>query len=486
MGKKTLMAVRLLVIILMITGCSGGGSNNEEISNYKPLTDYGTALLGNLAEAEVKIYEVNSDGTQNLLWEETTSSGEILEEIGNFNMHVNELEDGKVYLYRVIGGCDWDVNDDGIKDDTCTQNKGIIRAISLGKDFKEIKGNFKVSLISEIIYERVAKYVKYGFSNSEEFRNILNQSINNLITDIDGDGEITIKDILIFNPVGDRDKLTKYYRQLYFRFVETIHSGKNVYEEYINLGIDTPGISYDVEIVDNTAYVADGDSGLQIINISDINNPRIVSNIDTTGYAMDIEIVGDTAYVANGSSGLWIIDISDINNPQMISSINTPDNAQDVEIVGNIAYIADSNEGLRIRIINISDINNPQVVSNVNIPGYTMDVEVVGDTAYVANVSRRDSGLYIIDISDINNPRIVSNINTLRETYDVEIAGDTAYVANWHSGLQIIDISDINNPRIVSNINTLGKVYSVKIVGNIAYLVGSDLGLYVVDLELLK
>ena len=70
---------------------------------------------------------------------------------------------------------------------------------------------------------------------------------------------------------------------------------------------DTYGFAWDVQIVGRYAYVADGGSGLQIIDITDPKNPTLKGN--SKGFAFDVQIVGKYAYVA-GLSGLGIIDIS--------------------------------------------------------------------------------------------------------------------------------------------------------------------------------
>jgi LVIVD repeat len=49
---------------------------------------------------------------------------------------------------------------------------------------------------------------------------------------------------------------------------------------------------HEVRIVGNYAYVADGISGLQIINISNPLNPVLTSNFDTPEEANDVVIVG--------------------------------------------------------------------------------------------------------------------------------------------------------------------------------------------------
>ena len=187
-----------------------------------------------------------------------------LEEIGKFNTHANELNPDKFYVYRVEGGCDWDVDDDGIKDQTCTQNKGVIRAIAKGIKIQEVGENFKITAVSEIVYEKVAKYLKYNYS-STNLESKLKESIIPVIQDIDGDGKVDIKDIITFNPKINKYKLKGIYKEKYSFIVQVIHEGRYV---FTSIGsIDALYYAYDVEISSDgsKAYVAD--AGLKIIDM---------------------------------------------------------------------------------------------------------------------------------------------------------------------------------------------------------------------------
>jgi len=60
------------------------------------------------------------------------------------------------------------------------------------------------------------------------------------------------------------------------------------------------------------AYVADGEAGLQVIDVSDPANPRRVGGYDTPGRAVDVAVSGDYAYVADGNWGLQILRIEPV------------------------------------------------------------------------------------------------------------------------------------------------------------------------------
>ena len=58
-----------------------------------------------------------------------------------------------------------------------------------------------------------------------------------------------------------------------------------------------------------TAYVADGFSGLQIVDVSDPLNPAISGSVDTPVWAYGVWVRGETAYVADGSGGVIIVPV---------------------------------------------------------------------------------------------------------------------------------------------------------------------------------
>ncbi|MBD2270993.1 cadherin domain-containing protein, partial [Anabaena sp. FACHB-1391] len=233
-----------------------------------------------------------------------------------------------------------------------------------------------------------------------------------------------------------------------------------------------------VQVVGNYAYVADRDSGLQIIDISNPTTPTLKGNYDTPGYAYGVQVVGNYAYVADGESGLQIIDISNPSTPTLKGNYDTPGSAWGVQVVGNYAYVADDYKGLQI--IDISNPSTPTLKGNYNTSSYTRGVQVVGNYACVADGY---SGLQIIDISNPTNPTLKGNYDTSGYAYGVQVVGSYAYVADDYKGLQIIDISNPTTPTLKGNYATSGWAYGVQVVGNYAYVADRDSGLQIIDIS---
>jgi hypothetical protein len=122
------------------------------------------------------------------------------------------------------------------------------------------------------------------------------------------------------------------------------------YEDHIHWvgGVDTPDGGSRVAVAGDYAYVADDDSGLQVIDITDPTFPMIIGSVDTPGSACDVAVVGTFAYVADGESGLQVIDITDPASPQLLGGVEVPDYASDVATAGTFVYVADYDSGLQI------------------------------------------------------------------------------------------------------------------------------------------
>jgi|GEM_PF-4674972 len=221
--------------------------------------------------------------------------------------------------------------------------------------------------------------------------------------------------------------------------------------------------AYGVFVVGDYAYVADGNDGLVIVNVSDKSNPVNVSSYDN--YAGGVFVVGDYAYVAKGYGGLVVVNVSDKSNPQFVGSHRTS-NADGVFVVGDYAYVADWDDGLVI--VNVSDKSSPQFVGSYDTNGEAYGVFVVGDYAYVAD---GDDGLVIVNVSDKSNPVNVSSYDNYAES--VFVVDNYSYTAAGGSGLRIFDVSDKSSPQFVGSHRT-SNAHGVFVVGDYAYVADDD------------
>lgn len=225
---------------------------------------------------------------------------------------------------------------------------------------------------------------------------------------------------------------------------------------------DTPDFARDVFVDANMAFIADGYSGLEIIDVADPSNPTLLGSLASSGYARGIYAEGNYAYLASDTSGLQVIDISDASDPILVGTCETPDASFSVVVSGIYAYVADYHSGLQI--IDISDPTDPTIVGSYNTPGLCNRIRKVGDYAYIADLG----SLEIIDVSDPENPVLTGSYDTPSFSSGISVAEQLAYVAD-RDVLVVIDVSDPSNPSLDSYYNVSGWTRAIYTVGDYAY-----------------
>jgi len=201
----------------------------------------------------------------------------------------------------------------------------------------------------------------------------------------------------------------------------------------------TPGYAgaKDVAVAGGYAYVADGDAGLRVVDVSSPANPTEVSFYDTLGYANGVAVAGDYAYVA-AYGGLWVMDISTPANPTESGFCDT--GGVGVAVAGGYAYIVE-NTGSHpgsdgwLRVVDVSTPTSPTEVGFYDTPGWAEGVAVARGYAYVAD---GDGGLRVLDVSTPSNPTEVGFYDTQGWAEGVAVAGDYAYVAAGWEGLLVL------------------------------------------------
>ncbi len=241
--------------------------------------------------------------------------------------------------------------------------------------------------------------------------------------------------------------------------------------------IDTPGEAkavYVVEIDDANgekklyAFVADGEEGLFIADVTDPNNPLSVSSFKTGAGANDLVVRGKTVYISDKSDGLVTINIDNLSEPRRLGNKSTPGNALGLFLLGNLNYVADGDRGLRI--IDTEDKNLPVEVGFYDIPTSVYKILTDGSYAYLVDGT---FGLWILSLEDRNAPYPVAFYLTPGQALDIAIEDKFAFIADGDKGVRIVSIEDPKNPKFVGLYDQIGKAISIAVDGNTLY-VGTD------------
>jgi hypothetical protein len=210
----------------------------------------------------------------------------------------------------------------------------------------------------------------------------------------------------------------------------------------------TGGMARKATIVGNRCFLAAGDAGLQVYDITQPYAPILLSSQTTTGSAFDIEIQSNYAFVSHGD-GFDVFDLSNPDNPALITTV-TDTSAVHIATDGNLLATSTLEPGF-IALYDITDPANPTLLSIHSGPEYPGELIIRGNIIYCAGGY---SSLVTIDATDPTNP-ITADIydapGYAEFTTEIELVGDIAIINSDDSQLYSIDISDPYNINLVSS-----------------------------------
>jgi choice-of-anchor B domain-containing protein len=176
-----------------------------------------------------------------------------------------------------------------------------------------------------------------------------------------------------------------------------------------------------IDTIKGYAY-AEGDPSHQI-HIIDIRNPETPVYVRSFGNAIgggihDMEVVNDTAYVAEGFSSTFSIwDVSEKFKPDLLVRVTVPTSGylHNIWPSKDHKYCATTEETRfrTVKIWDISDLSNIHMVSQYLGPsGLAHNVQVSGDIMYIAHYQ---SGVAAVSITNPASPQEIAIFDTYPE-----------------------------------------------------------------------
>ncbi len=292
----------------------------------------------------------------------------------------------------------------------------------------------------------------------------------------------TLKDVQSANGIYIQDDIA---------FISHLTSGVRVVDisdpyTLSTLGyFDTPGGCWQAVPKDNTVYVADSYSGLQIFDIADNSNSYMVSTLQTSYMAKAIGARDDFAYIAKyGYYGLDVIDISDVNEPLLTGSyFGQIGRADNISILNNHLCLSREYPQPKVLFIDISIPSNPTLLNQVDLIYSTLNgpIAVFQTTSY-AFVGTADT-LNIFDISDFSNPVLVAKYTTTDQITDIVVEGYTCYVSVGENGIEIIDLESISSPQFIGSYDTPGNAVKMTLQSDKLIVADGNGGIQILDVS---
>lgn len=229
------------------------------------------------------------------------------------------------------------------------------------------------------------------------------------------------------------------------------------------------------------AFVANGSSGISVVNISNPASPSIASSYQTNGFAREIFI--DTinsvnyAFVSDSTNGLYILNANTPNSLTLDTLISYP-GVNSVNRKNNYLYVALTNGN--VKVLNVSQL--PASVSEVttyNSVNVVNHIEISNNTAYLLE---NFTGLELVNINDPLNPVKYSTFHSPGNCYNIKVADYLAYIADGTVGISVINVSNPGQPYFISSKNTETNVRSIDYSPNFLFTAEGNSGVEVLNI----
>lgn len=163
-----------------------------------------------------------------------------------------------------------------------------------------------------------------------------------------------------------------------------------------NVYLDLHALDLDIE--DRILYLASKKHGLQIYAIEQ-NELKLISETTTPypmnqfAYTVAVTVVDGIAYVANGKSGLMMVDVSRPEKTTIMNLIDIPGFVKRVRVADGKAFVSSQSSG--VSVVNIDKFRHPRLESHIDFQGLTRGLQVVDGLIYV---TQRKAGISSIPV----------------------------------------------------------------------------------------
>jgi len=226
------------------------------------------------------------------------------------------------------------------------------------------------------------------------------------------------------------------------------------------------------------------------VDVTDPVSPAIVSVVDNI-IGFDMKVWGNHVYVSNGGFGSGrdslsrIIDISDINNPALVSSFESAHNIW----IDELGYLYTTGGESKVKIFNLNlDPVNPTLVWEDQIGTHGHDVAVIRGRLYDFHGG---SGTLIYDVANPESPILLGTVPYELFNHSGWVTEDDGYLLIADEGrlgdgpgIVIYDIRDLSQPVQVSSITLSGsRSHNIYVIDNYAYISHYGAGFVVYDIS---
>ena len=283
----------------------------------------------------------------------------------------------------------------------------------------------------------------------------------------------------------------------------------------------TVGTAYGLFIQDSLCFVADGEKGLGIFDISDLHSVVRLGYFEDATSAVAVTVRDEIAYVLCSRTGVYSLDVSDPRRPRELGFIDARSEIRTLILREDVLWMGAWAQEFNTFLTSI-DISNPSQMRLISqLEDYaTADFAIEADVAFIGTgtlrsidisnpqemqlidtlIFRNNQGSYIgmsgslysegklygdrgiMSIADVRDPADLQMVGYLRNDHLsrklVAIHQDHVFASAFERGLKVVDVSDPREPELIHINNNTGMPVDVAIDGDYLYVADALSGIY--------
>ncbi len=208
-------------------------------------------------------------------------------------------------------------------------------------------------------------------------------------------------------------------------------------------------------------------------------------DVDPLNMITDSVLYNNILFISTNSAtrsvpDLYIIDVHDIQHPKILSSLNTGPGIASIVLHDNYIYAANLGTS-QLQVISVSDLLHPVLVVQVRLPGVTVSngggigrsIYYSQQNIFIGLTKAIGPEFHILDVNDPLNPIEKGSYEAGSEVNKIMIAGTQAFIA---TPLQKqISILDISNSKDITEQQSITLNGWQTLVPNAFFLLGREL-----------
>ena len=234
-----------------------------------------------------------------------------------------------------------------------------------------------------------------------------------------------------------------------------------------------------VRIAEDKAFLSyTGDNfGIQVIDIGNVVAPALIGKLSLESNPSEIEVLGpSTILFTSKATGVDLIDASQISNPRIVRNLSYGDTIVFTTSLGKYLYIARNDGG--IDTFDISNPNTPHFIST-SYPDRGAKLNSGGPlvTANGHLYLFGTDGLYTYDLTNPSSPVEVANGYLANvSANNVGVGPDRLYALDGTKEISEIDITSPSSPKLIKTLLAEDPAFSMVVDGHYGYTLNGDIG----------